>query len=53
MKDLFPDNQLTNLVEDRLEEIWKTQNSIKMNDLNYSSTKNNNFSNYTLPKVLS
>ena len=38
MKDLFPDNPLTNLVEDRLEEIWKIQNAIKMNDLNYSST---------------
>ena len=41
VKDLFSDDQLTNLIKHRLKQIIKLQKSIKINDLIYSLTKKN------------
>ena len=44
---------MNNLIKDRIKEIIYLQNSIKLNDLDYSPTKvNHNFSNYSLRTVL-
>ena len=39
IEDIFSDNQLSNLIKDRLKETRETQNSIKINDLNSFSKK--------------
>ena len=52
VEDRFSDDQLINLIKDRLKEIIELENSIKINDLNYLSAKKNyNFSNYSVPIV--
>ena len=41
IKDLFSDNELTNLIKNQLKEIIETLKSIEINYLNCSSTKKN------------
>ena len=52
VEDVFLNNYLTNLIKDRLNKMMEVQNAFEVNDLNYSSTKQNyNLNNFSLPAV--
>ena len=54
LEDIFPQNQLNKFINSKLKEIVEIQSSIKLHNLNYSTSgKNYNFTKYLLPVLLS
>ena len=53
IESIFPKKQLNDLIIDKLKEIMKLQNNIKLGNLKYTtkSRKSYNFSRYSLPIV--